>query len=732
LLPGWAWALGRIVPAKRSPGWPRHGWCCHPLTLLAVSEITPIYNFRCITCRLPAVALLAGAGLAALGRALRAAAPALIVALAAPTQLGMRAPGPRRAAAAARHLVILGGYLAAGIAVTWPRSSYLADHKLPATRDAGAYVWCFWWLARQVEHLGSPWATRYLAAPVGTQLGLHVLMPLEGLVMMPVTVAFGPSASDNLLSAAMPGLLCYAAYRVARLWLPSQAGAIAAGAFFGLSSMLTWRAWYHLNLAVGAVFLPLALEAAVRLRRRPGSRQGVILGLTLAGSLLTDQESTVLAAIVVVLVLLPWLARRPGWAKVKAVTLAALVAAVAGSPQIAAVAWQVAAGGASTSMRLLAHSYTRYGTGPAGLFAPSPRVADFGLTRLGAIYYHDGVIYQMISHRHVPVSEGTPMFGLALTTLAVIGLAVSWRRRSAWLLALLWLGGAALALGPVLWIGGHTYTPAAQMLHGVRVSPVMPYTWFVQVPGLSGFREAGRLAELGLLPAALLAGAAADWLRYHAAGLLVVVAAAGFLEAGWSGNLPATVMPAAYRVGAMPTAMPALDRPIAADHSGSLVVDFPFGICGGTGTYGAQFSPEAQVLATADGHPRAVGFIARVPAWTVAGIERHTFYTGLVRIWRAAARNSPAEVAAARMDARAMNVGWVLVWPQQRILHGKRVRYWNQGVTGYLHRTGFRFAYQADGVLVYRAALPARRAVSAAPTPLSLASSWRGDGGPTR
>lgn len=57
---------------------------------------------------------------------------------------------------------------------------------------------------------------------------------------------------------------------MARLWLPSQIGAIAAGAFFGLSSMLVWRSWYQLNLAAGELFLPLALETAVRLTGRPG------------------------------------------------------------------------------------------------------------------------------------------------------------------------------------------------------------------------------------------------------------------------------------------------------------------------------------------------------------------------------------------------------------------------------------------------------------------------------
>ena len=146
-----------------------------------------------------------------------------------------------------------------------------------------------------MSHLSSPWSTRYLAAPVGSDLGYHTLMPLPGLLMTPVTLAFGPSLSYNLLSILCPGLLCYVMYRAARLWLPTQLGAIVAGGFFGLSAILTWRSWYELNLALGALFLPMALEAAVRLRRLPGRRQAIILGAVMGAAILTDQESAVLA-----------------------------------------------------------------------------------------------------------------------------------------------------------------------------------------------------------------------------------------------------------------------------------------------------------------------------------------------------------------------------------------------------------------------------------------------------
>jgi hypothetical protein len=602
---------------------------------------------------------------------------------------GLRRGGLAAAASpVARHLVILACYLAAGIAVTWPRATWLTEGKLPATRDGGAYVWDFWWMAHQVEHLGDPWFTRSIAAPAGTELGYHALMPLEGLVMMPVTLAFGPSASYNVLSIILPGLCCYAMYRVARLWLRTQAGAIAAGAFFGLSSMLTWLAWYQLNLAAGALFLPLALEAAVRLRRRPGPRQAVILGLVLGASLLTDQETAVLAWILAVVALVSWLAGRPaagtpGRGRKLAATAAAVAVALAvASPQIVAMVVQSRSGGASFPAREVAKNYVSYNPSLSGMFGASPRVVQLGLGALKPVSYTG------------PISDGIPVFGLVLTVLAVSGLVVSRRRRSAWMVALLWAGAAALAVGSTVKVGTHVYVPAAQAWHGVRISAILPYTWFVRIPGLAGFREAARISVLAIVPAALLAGAAVDWLRARAPALIAPVLVLGLLEAGWGGN---------PSIGTMPTALPRLDAPIAADHSGSLVVDVPFGIRGGIPLpgEGAAFDPEAQVLATADGHPRAVAYLSRIPRPTLAAIRRHPFYAGLLNAQSQPRRGpetlartagDPALLAAARADARGMDVGWVLVWHQA------------PAIARYLARTGFRFDYAANGVLVYRMA----------------------------
>jgi hypothetical protein len=579
----------------------------------------------------------------------------------------------RRPGSAVFHLILLGCYLVAGVAVSWPRARYLAG-RLPATVDQGSYVWSFWWVAHQIAHLGNPWSTRLMAAPVGMQLGFDTLMPLLGAVMAPVTAIFGPSATYNLLAIVIPGLLCYAAYRAARLWLASQLGAIAAGAFYGLATMLVWEDWYHINIAAGALFLPVALEAAVRLKRRPRARQAVIVGLVIGASVLVNQESAFMAALVAAPVLAGWLIRDHTRANAALAGLAVAVALVVASPQLVAMIVQYSQGGVTVSPLERARWDASFGTPLSALFAPSPRLADYGLTGLASLFSYQAP------------REGAPTYGVVLTALALLGLVVGWRRRGTRLLALAWLGAALLALGPVLTIGRRTFVPLPLHWHGVQVSALMPYTWFVRIPALDAFREADRLALLGLLPAALLAGGAVEWLWRHSRPLLVIALALAVLEAGYSGY---------SNIGTVPTAIPRLDGPIAADHSGSIVVDIRYGLRGGVALYGREISPDALVLATADGHPRAVSATSWVSARSVAAIRAHVFYGCLVNTeWGKPC--DPAQVRLARRDALRMGVGWAIVW--------KRTAF----VYAYLRQVGFRYDYGVNGINVYRLNSPPR------------------------
>jgi hypothetical protein len=599
---------------------------------------------------------------------------------------GPEADGPaaarRKWPRLAAEVAILAAFLAAGIAVTWPRAAYLAG-RIPLSSDQSQYVWSMWWVARQVVHLGDPWSTSYLAAPVGVRMGFDTLMPLPGALLAPVTLAFGPSVSYNLLTIATPGLAGYAAYLVARTWLPNRLGSIAAGAFFGLSGMIAAQDWNHLHTAVGAIFLPLTLAAAVRLRRAPALRRGLLLGVVLGASALVDQESAVLALFIAAAVLVPWLVRGPGAAGSRALLAAAAAAVVIASPQLVAMAQQLAGSGGTGAGHPPASDYLSYSANLQGLFGPSPRLARYGIESLAA------------ARSGQTPDAAVATFGLVLTILALTGLIVAWRRRGSRRLAVGWLGFALLSLGPTLAVGSRDYIPLAHAWDGIRVSLLMPYTWLIRVPEMTLFREADRLALPGLVAAALLAGAAVEWLRAHAWPLVLAAVVLGAVEAGWPGN--------AGQVTA-PTSLPALDRPIAADHSGSVVVDAPFAVRGPQ-RFGAHLSQYALVLATADGHPRAVSYTSGVPKQTVAGISSHAFYAGLVTAAEGRAITS-AKLAAARQDLRTLHVGWVLVWTKKWTLIGatpaERRRLHYPDILRYVTKVGFRLDYRADGVLVYR------------------------------
>ena len=322
--------------------------------------------------------------------------------------------------------------------------------------------------------------------------------------------------------------------------------------------MLLYQDWYHINIAAGALFLPLALEAAIRLRRRPRLLTAIVLGVVIGAGALVNQESAVIAALVALAVLVDWLVRQRSLAHLGLAAAAAVAAVVVASPQIIAMAAQLRGGSADVSAHTLASWDMAFGAPLTTLFTPSPRLADYGLGGLAHIY-------QFSQPR-----EGIPTFGVVLPVLALLGLAVSRRRRSAWLLAIGWLVAAALALRPFLMVGSHGCTPLAVYWDGGHCRAA-PYSWFVRSPGSPPFREADRLALLGLLPAALLAGAAVEWLARRSRPLVVLALALAALDAG----------PRLPRRQDRPDLGGRVVAPITADPSGSIVVDIPFGLRGG-------------------------------------------------------------------------------------------------------------------------------------------------------
>lgn len=595
-----------------------------------------------------------------------------------------------------RHLTLLVIYIAAGVGATWPRFNYLTGGRLPRTTDTASFVWGMWWVAHQVVHLGNPFSTPFMAAPVGIQLGFSTLMPLAGYVMTPVTLIWGPSAAFTALTLIVPGLLCYTMFRAARLWL-NVPGSVAAGAFFGLSTMMLWQDWYHVNIAAGLIFLPLTIEAAVRLRRSQKIGPAIWLGIALGGAVMTSQEGAAIALMIAFVILVPWVigkAFRDRAALRKVLLplgLGAAVAFLVASPQLVAMGQQIAAGGATVPVGSLAQNYTQFGVPLGTLFSVSPRLSYYGLGHLvGSTYSFNAAAKGGAS---VQPAEGVPTMGMVLTALAVLGVIIGWRKRTTWWFFLLFVGCATLALGTSLVIGSncvvnnaavgklygracHQYMPLASHIHWVavredgittwekvHVSNLMPYSWLVRIPGLAGLREADRFALIGLIGAALLAGLVVQWLsrrrRWLAIPVLIIVTGLSVLEIGWSGG---TTGPPYTPTETMPTTMPGIDSVLKADHSNSIVLDVPFGLRGGLRLTGSGIAERALLLATNDGHRRAESYTAWVPLPTITAITAHPFYKYLMKYQGSTEYATVPQLNAAAKDLTKLHIGWAVEW----------------------------------------------------------------------
>jgi mannosyltransferase len=119
---GWLAMRTRPPRASKPLTWLALPWLVLPPgALMVASQIEPVYSFRYVIFCLPAVALLAGAGLAALGQQfLRAAALTLLVALAAPAQLALRVPGSGAGGGLQAAAQVLAAHERPGDAVIYP------------------------------------------------------------------------------------------------------------------------------------------------------------------------------------------------------------------------------------------------------------------------------------------------------------------------------------------------------------------------------------------------------------------------------------------------------------------------------------------------------------------------------------------------------------------------------------------------------------------------------------
>lgn len=378
------------------------------------------------------------------------------------------------------HLLPLGLYLLLTLVLTYPLLTHFTTQLPGDGADAWQNYWNYWWLRTALADGQQPYQTSLLYAPFGAPLYLHTLNPFNGLLSMPIQIAFGLTAAYNSVVIFSLTLAGYGAYLLTiRLsgnhWAGFVGGVIYAFGSYHLSHLLG-----HANL-LASEWLPLYLFFLVNASSgglRQQWRYLLAASIALVYLALCDWQYLLFAAFLTLLYAPLAALQQRRLTPLLAAGIAGLGGLVLTLPLLIPTARELVATASSRPPVLGAENFS---ADLLSFFVPSPLHSLWGTQaeRLGRLAL-------------APAVERSVFLGLGPLLLAGAGVVL--RRRQ----ALIWVLGAViffvLALGPLLQIGGQPFS-------GVP----MPYRLLQQIPGVNLARVPARFALLVTLCLAILA-----------------------------------------------------------------------------------------------------------------------------------------------------------------------------------------------------------------------------------
>lgn len=202
------------------------------------------------------------------------------------------------------HLGLVGLFSLPAVLVFWHAwAGHLSSTVTCACSDAAQQVWFIAWPAYALSHGADPFFSSAVWVPHGANLLANASFPLVGLILAPVTWAWGPVASTNLALTLAPGLSSWGCWVACRRFTSWPWAAAVGALVFGYSPFVMSNARQgHLGLAL-LVFPPLMLALVYRmvvLGATPVWRSGVGLGLLAVAQALVSAEVLVMTCLVAV------------------------------------------------------------------------------------------------------------------------------------------------------------------------------------------------------------------------------------------------------------------------------------------------------------------------------------------------------------------------------------------------------------------------------------------------
>ena len=548
------------------------------------------------------------------------------------------------------HLLVLAAFTVPAIVLWWdiwtghPSASLTCGCGDPAQE-----VWFMAWPASAMAHLHSLFFSGAVNVPDGANLLSNTSGTLAGVVLAPVTWAFGPIVATNVALTLAPGLSAWGCFAAVRPLVSWKAGAIPAALVYGYSAaIVSSLAFGHVSVTV-LVFPPLlftTLHEIVIRQEHDARRDGIVLAALLVAQFLVSPEvfamCLIFAAVGLVAVVLV------GWRQVRLRAAHALPAlALGGGITVLVLAYPVWFG--------LAGPQAVTGV----LFSLAP-LAGVPLSGLLAPGMYDAPVNAYVRFGGYLGRNGPPPDYLgAGTALATVGAVLVGRRRPlTWLLVFLALVSLVLALGSRI-TGGpewalHVWLPWQALRHLPLFQEILPDQFAPFLPLFVAFLLAVGLDALFVTPWQPRSWSW-SWPATHrhavTGAATAVVAALALVPVFVPFDVPFKVVP---------VRVPPYFREVAPRlSSGTVLLTVPFAVSGSTqpmlwqATEGMSFSLAGAALKTPNATGGPVGAGTPGSAWriltdlTVAGADEPT--------------GTPAQVARVRRALREWHVGRVVI-----------------------------------------------------------------------
>jgi len=429
-------------------------------------------------------------------------------AAAPPGAAARRALAPRVPGPAVQGLLALAVYLA--VFITGFALPLISNLSIPDLRqywtDPNFYTWALRWWPYALSHGINPLYSNQIGAPHGYDLAWATTTPSVGVLMWPVTAAFGPVVAFNLMLLVIPPLSGLAAFAVARRLTGRFWAALLAGAVYAFSPFELVHEWQgQPNLTLLAL-LPLLVYLVLRwwdgtLRPAPFvAWLAVVMALEFYTFSEAFADMTVVGAAALALGFA--VAGRDGWPKVA---------------RLAGLAVLGYAGAIVLALPYLAYALRHY---PAAL---SRNRDGFSLRLIRLILPSTpklfGISSLMNYSNHLTTANIDDYVGIPMLVMLLALAVFAWSSRVTRLVVLMFAVVVALAAGPRLMIGGRdlfplpwgklwslpvarSAEPSRLMIFGYLVLAVALALWLA-APGLGRVARSARWA-LGLLAVAVV------------------------------------------------------------------------------------------------------------------------------------------------------------------------------------------------------------------------------------